>query len=393
MRRNRRERISERRLRLRVAQRKQGATPEGGWYLPLRNLERFRWLIALALLLSVGGHAVAIWTLPSEIFTDYERPEKKPNFSIELQLTPEPPPQPKQQQYVVTNPDVPENEPDETQNFSDRSQQLAQEEQSKKPIDEVVTSKGDREEAQDIVERQVDYEPVPQLNPGSPDAKDALMQSAEDAVLQIFAEPKPVAESQFDKATREEGIDTLLGDRPPVEKPDMILVDSVYSERVGDSTQKPQMPTQEQQSTESSQQRGQERVPMPSPRLDPHTIGVLRKSEGTTSRSGVRAENAKFSEYGNYLARLQEAVNARAHSLILNSSTLYSEARTRVVIVFSIDRMGYVTELKVKESSAGQLAVQHCIDAIRSRAPFGPWTQEMVDTLNEQEELTYSFLF
>lgn len=380
-------------MRLRAAQRQQGAAPAGGWSVPMRNLERFRWLIALAILLSAGGHAVAIWKLPSEIFTDYERPENPPIFSIELELTPEPPPEPQEQQYVVTNPDVAENEPDDTPNFSDRSQQVAQEEQLEQPINEVVSSEGDREEARDIVNRQVATEPVPMLNPGSPDANQPTQQSTEVAQQSLFAEPKPVAESQFEKATQEEGIDTLLGDKQPVQQPDMILVDTVYSELVGDSTEKPQQPTDAQQASETSQQRGQENVPRPRPRLDPQTIGVLRDSIGATSRSGLRAENAKFAEYGKYLARLQEAVNARAHSLILNSKTLYSETRTRVVIMFSIDRMGNVTELNVKESSAGPLAVQYCIDAIKSRAPFGPWTQEMVDTLNEEEELTYTFLF
>jgi len=52
-----------------------------------------------------------------------ERTPRNPAYEVALV-----PPEPEDQQFVQTNPDVPQNEPDETRNFANRRQQAAQEE-------------------------------------------------------------------------------------------------------------------------------------------------------------------------------------------------------------------------------------------------------------------------
>lgn len=376
--------------------------------LPAGDWQPLRYLLPIALVLSIGAHALAIWKLPAEVFFQYEK--SKPETVLELELMPptvEPPARTPPEQYVVTNPNVPQNEPDETLNFSDRSQQLAQETQAEVPVNETVTVEDGREEAQSILQAQPELTPEPLLIPGNREAQaeelqqtEAQGQSSQQAGNAgdngLFLLPAPARESLFDPALEPRGLDSLLGQEKPEQEPDTLLLGSVISELLGRGTSGDNRESAEGQQTSDTQaqQPGDAAVvPRPRPRLDPQTVGVMRKSIGNTGRSGLKAENARFSEFGKYLTRMQEAINARASSLVLNSSTLYGTGGTRVIIRFELDRDGNVHHLQVLDASAGPLAVQFCSDAIRSRAPFGPWTQEMVSTLNEREPITYRFLF
>ena len=69
-------------------------------------------------------------------------------------------------------------------------------------------------------------------------------------------------------------------------------------------------------------------------------------------------------------------------------------ARSRVVVRFMVNTQGEVRILDVEgEASAGRVATLACLDSVRARAPYRPWTQEMINLFGEEEEVVFSFYF
>jgi len=45
------------------------------------------------------------------------------------------------------------------------------------------------------------------------------------------------------------------------------------------------------------------------------------------------------------------------------------------------------------EGTAGNQAEKACTSAITSRAPYGPWTEDMISVLGESQEMTFMFYY
>jgi hypothetical protein len=45
------------------------------------------------------------------------------------------------------------------------------------------------------------------------------------------------------------------------------------------------------------------------------------------------------------------------------------------------------------EGTAGNQAEKACAAAITARAPYGPWTDDMIAVLGEEQELTFVFYY
>ena len=101
--------------------------PPGGWVSGPRESTAWRAGVAGTIIV----HLLLIWLAPhlggslmhSSEFVRSADPILTPQFEIEIADLPPLPPD----TYVDANPDAPDNEPDETDKFSDRNQQLAQE--------------------------------------------------------------------------------------------------------------------------------------------------------------------------------------------------------------------------------------------------------------------------
>jgi hypothetical protein len=88
---------------------------------------------------------------------------------------------------------------------------------------------------------------------------------------------------------------------------------------------------------------------------------------------------------------MNESIAAQWIRLVSSLRLAVADQGTYVLIHFKIDAKGYVVDIEVEESTASASAVFACKDAILSRAPFGDWTQEMKDTLEEPEALRVKF--
>jgi hypothetical protein len=64
-----------------------------------------------------------------------------------------------------------------------------------------------------------------------------------------------------------------------------------------------------------------------------------------------------------------------------------------VVVKFRLDKGGSIAEIiSVIPGNADQ-ASRACVSAITARAPYGEWTDDMIQVLGESQELTFSFYY
>jgi outer membrane biosynthesis protein TonB len=108
---------------------------------------------------------------------------------------------------------------------------------------------------------------------------------------------------------------------------------------------------------------------------------------------GLEAADARFSKYGEYLERMAEAI-ASAWDLSCDKySFTAQDINSEVEVVFSLNSKGEVTDLEVHQSSATQGATLLCVNAVQSRAPYGPWTKEMVAELGANQVIRFTFWY
>ena len=103
--------------------------------------------------------------------------------------------------------------------------------------------------------------------------------------------------------------------------------------------------------------------------------------------------NSQFGEFGDYLQRMFDAIGFQFQVLAKKLNLSESEISTRVIVEYDITRKGEVTDLRIISTSAGRPSTLICEDAIQATAPFGSWTEEMVETLGEEQTIRITFLY
>ncbi len=341
-------------------------------------------------------HLIGFFGMPSDIFTT-ERTEvadRFREFDVELMPAEEEP----EQVYTQTNPDAPENEPDNTQNFAARSQQAAQEELP----DEIDELNRPSVESEDEIETNQfltgDLNP-PELTP-PPAQQTPEQEQTEQSESQPLLAPQvqsqplvkqiPIAGEQEEKDPDETGLAEVDHDETdaPTNVNEYIQGEAEEgedTEQVASSLQPLVQPQNAQVTTDLS-----EPTPRPRPRLPRVAPGPRQNRAPGVSRTGTISVDAKFSEFGEYMERLIETVSVRWNSLADNGAVY--EKRSKVVIRFVLTKDGYVEETELMDgSTAKAIGIYMCQTAIKDGAPYGPWTQEMVDVFGDDEEITFSF--
>ena len=130
-------------------------------------------------------------------------------------------------------------------------------------------------------------------------------------------------------------------------------------------------------------------TPEPRPTLPRTHSGPVAERPGGTSRIGEIAIDARRSDFGIYLERMLEAIERQWHSLARRHMSA-ADASTRVRIRFVLDSTGHVEIIEV-DSSATHTGTLICQDAIEARAPFGHWSDDMIEVLGEDQTLTITF--
>ncbi|MEO7701889.1 MAG: hypothetical protein ABIZ04_21900 [Opitutus sp.] len=119
---------------------------------------------------------------------------------------------------------------------------------------------------------------------------------------------------------------------------------------------------------------------------------IFQENKFGTQNIGAVAFDAKWSAYGQYLQKLIETVQIQWERLLVESR-VSPPSGTSVKVVFRLNSRGAVQEIVSVEGSAGDPAAKACASAITSKAPYGPWTPEMVAVLGDSQDLTFTFFY
>ena len=302
----------------------------------------------------------------------------------------EPIPEPEPPRFVETNPDVPENEPDETPNESDRNQQSAQENPDPEKEKDAPTVEGETENSQKIIEGKL-AEKAPKPEPG------------------VFTLNEPPTPEKQKEEQEEDGQDSKQADAPPPPPTTPEVIEAGDGEGVSSIQQTkfeskeptrntiiplelPSRPDPDSRSLkELTPQKVQPIKPKPRPRLPASVIpGPRQITRTSAARTGTLAIDAKWSEFGEYTQRMIAAISLQWHKLVYNAR-LDSELTSTVHVRFIINNQGVLEHIQIVETNAGKLASILCKDAISSRAPFGPWTADMMQVFGERTDVNIRF--
>ena len=314
------------------------------------------------------------------------------NWEREIEYAFEEPTEPEESRYVETNPDVPTNIPDETDNFASRDQQSAQEEPTPLGPDNMPFLDGEEEDSPKIVDGEMPSDPIPffavtGLNtPARPDLTAAMP----------LPTPPPSAPDFIDQApVSDEGIGSYL--EPGVNvKP----VDESSDNRVIELTLNPFVTGEDperQASDETTSQPLPEsgpQVPLPRPQVKMDVLpGPVMRSLGGVPGLGSIAIDAKFSEFGEYLDRMYEIIGTQW--LLLASQVRRGSVHTasRVIVEFVLSSDGTIGTIEIAYSSAGQASTLICKDSIQSRSPFNDWTEDMIVSLGVEQPIRVTFIY
>jgi hypothetical protein len=281
-------------------------------------------------------------------------------------------------QFVETNPDAPANEPDKTDNFSNRNQQSAQQEKPKE-IDPLhrpsITN------AQDAIKNDTAIVSGDMSRPQEGAAPQLDTATAQQEQAEQKQQKEQVPLSGFDKTEgkSEDGIATNVADS---KKP------STGADRAVDGARD----AQEVVGGLTAVTAAHHAQPKARPRLTAPRTTILSNRAPGVANIGILGIDARWSEYGEYLQELIEIVQAQWWRI--NDESRVSPPRgSHVAITFKLNSRGEADIVKVEDSDAGKQGVFSCQSAILARQPYRKWTEQMIAVLGEEQQMTFVFYY
>jgi hypothetical protein len=301
-------------------------------------------------------------------------------FNIELAppeaRQPKPPPP---NRFVEANPDAPEHIPDKTSNFAAHNQQAAQPKPSPKTGNDhpAITGKKDIDSTQIVDGRLAEKQPVP-MAPAPVTPPNTTPKAAP------IREQNPL--TGFDKSEGDDksAFGTNLGQVAENVQNVPNKIEGVKEAPLieGANSMVPQIDPKH---------------PMPRPTLSEHNVrpAIFSDNPVGTSNVGLASWDARWSNYGEYLQRLIDTVQAQWDKLLSNAGSLPSPG-THVVVTFRLKSDGTVSEILKVDGDAGKLGETYCASAITipgTSPGYGKWTDDMIAMLGEQQDLTFAFYY
>ncbi len=122
------------------------------------------------------------------------------------------------------------------------------------------------------------------------------------------------------------------------------------------------------------------------------TYGLMLKNNVGVSRAGSLAIDARFSNYGDYMQRMMEAIQSSWWSII-ERSHFETVERGSVRIRFVLRRDGTVTGVEILNTAVPRIMTLACKDAVMAPAPYDLWRADMVALYGEEDTVTITFLY
>ena len=122
-----------------------------------------------------------------------------------------------------------------------------------------------------------------------------------------------------------------------------------------------------------------------------------RTSDGNGSgapKIGLPAFNAKWVNYGLYERHLAETVDKEWEASLTARREAFVSGNY-VTVTFKLNSKGEVPEIISVNSTPGtpKADILSCITAIRTSAPYAPWTASMISALGTEAPMSFTFYF
>lgn len=271
--------------------------------------------------------------------------------------------------FFEANSEVPSNEPDYASHFAAKNQQAAQLKESSITGSETPFVDGDEKDATRVVSQPFALsESLPQGSVSLSGGEGGQMTSAS----------MPPASTHVLEPGEARGVSQMPQEVSNNEQSRKFVLNQESSSRKG-----------------SPSQAGASSEPLPRPRIQRSqaTPGPLLSSNQGVARIGAVSVSTQFSQYGEYLQRLFEAVVMQWYLLLGDYHFSSEDYRSVVDVEFQLLASGEVNFVKVRQSTASQAATLFCQDSILSRQPFGSWSKDMKSQLGDEQTVRIRFRY
>jgi len=133
----------------------------------------------------------------------------------------------------------------------------------------------------------------------------------------------------------------------------------------------------------------------PRPKLSPKLYsGPTLKKMRSATRVGRVAIECRLNPFGTYMQELLKAIETQWGELILNSYKYMQREQfsSEVTFYFTLLKNGRIKNLRQPPiSRTDLLSTELCRQAIASRAPFGEWTDKMIQEFGSSDEISITF--
>jgi hypothetical protein len=125
----------------------------------------------------------------------------------------------------------------------------------------------------------------------------------------------------------------------------------------------------------------------------PHTRpAIFTDNPMGTSNIGPVAYDPKWRKYGDYLHNMMEAIQTHWDQILTDSRT-QPPSGTHVTIRFNMNQHGKILDILSVDSTSSEPGRQACLTALTTTEPFGEWSNGMVATLGNLQELAFRFYY
>ena len=132
------------------------------------------------------------------------------------------------------------------------------------------------------------------------------------------------------------------------------------------------------------------------PKVSPSLInGPLLRSTNSAPRTGTIAVECRLHPYGVYVQQMLQSIEEQWGQLVGGSIQFIRRDKLpeKVSYQFYLTANGKIEQLIRLDKQANSLAADLCRQAISSRVPFGEWNDEMVKDLGQSDLVTIHFTY
>lgn len=300
--------------------------------------------------------------------------KKPPVKQFKIQLMPRYQLRPPPKKFVETNPYANHNIPKNTNNIGAQNQTAAQEKPNPKGTSDRAATEGRKnfQSTQVVTGDLRDQMPSPPA-PTAPNHPAKTTKAPKQALNPLPGFQKTQGQNQ-----------NAYG---------MDIAPQMDQQKISDQRQKGAAQPQDQAQADADYPTIDPRHPQPRQTLSQRVRpAIFAENKVGTSNIGLSGVDARWDPWAEYLQRMVDAIQIEWYR-VLDASHANPPVGTTVSIKFRLDSRGRVAEILNVDNSSNEQGKDACLSALTNRSPYGEWTKEMIATLGDSQEMTFTFFY